>query len=80
MLTNRQTNGGWSHLYTISSPRSHTCSMLKTLFYSTMYDMGLTLCQTWSLLRAIAGNTSHIKIFLIVCIQFVLCMDCQFMK
>ena len=54
--------------------------MLKTLFYSTMYDMWLTLCQTWSLLRAIAGNTSHIKIFLIVCIQFVLSMDCQFMK
>ena len=55
-------------------------SMLKTLFYSTMYDMWLTLCQTCSLLRAIAGNTSHIKIFSIVCIQFVLCMDCQFMK
>ena len=53
---------------------------LKALFYSTMYDMWLTLCQTWSLLRAIAGKTSHIKIFLIVCIQFVLCMDCQFMK
>ena len=31
-------------------------------------------------LRAIAGNTSRIKIFLILCIQFVLCMDCQFMK
>ena len=31
-------------------------------------------------LRAIAGNTSHQKIFLILCIQFVLCMDCQFMK
>ena len=40
---------------------------LKTLFYSTMY----TLCRTWSLLRAIAGNTSHIKIFLIVRIQFI---------
>ena len=48
---------------------------LKALFYSTMY----TLCRTWSLLRAIAGNTSHIKIFLIVRIQFVLCMVCQFM-
>ena len=31
-------------------------------------------------LRAIAGNTSRIKIFLILCIQFVLSMDCQFMK
>ena len=31
-------------------------------------------------LQAVAGNTSHIKIFLILCIQFVLCMDCQFMK
>ena len=31
-------------------------------------------------LRAIVGNTSHIKTFLIPCIQFVLCMDCQFMK
>ena len=30
--------------------------------------------------RAIAGNTSHIKIFLILCIQLVLCMECQFMK
>ena len=38
----------------------------KTTFYLTMYDMRLTLCQTWSLLRAIAGNTSHIKIVLIV--------------
>ena len=34
----------------------------------------------WDILRAIAGNTSRIKIFLILCIQFVLCMDCQFMK
>ena len=25
-------------------------------------------------------NTSHIEIFLIFCIQLVLCMDCQFMK
>ena len=32
------------------------------------------------MLRATAGNTSHIKIFLILCIQFVLCLDCQFMK
>ena len=32
------------------------------------------------LLRAIAGNTSHIKIILILCIQLVLCMDCKFMK
>ena len=31
-------------------------------------------------LREIAGNASHIKIFLTLCIQFVLCMDCQFMK
>ena len=53
---------------------------LKTFFYSTMYDMWLTLCQTWSLFRAIAGNTSHINIFLIVCIQFALCMDFQIMK
>ena len=30
--------------------------------------------------RAIAGYTSHIKIFLILCTQLVLCMDCQFMK
>ena len=50
---------------------------LKTFFYSTMYDMWLTLCQTWSLFRAIAGNT---YIFLIVWIQFALCMDCQFKK
>ena len=42
--------------------------------------MWLTLCQTWSLLRAIAGNTSHIKIVLIVCVQFGLSMDYQFMK
>ena len=38
---------------------------------------------TWfrpTYLRAVAGNTSHIKIFLIFCIQVVLCMDCQFMK
>ena len=27
-------------------------------------------------LRAISGNTSHIKIFLSLCIQLVLCMDC----
>ena len=53
---------------------------LKMLFYLTMCDMRLTLCRAWSVLWAIAGNTSHIKIFLIVCIQFVLCMDCQFMK
>ena len=26
------------------------------------------------------GNASYIKIFLIVCIQFALRMDCQFMK
>ena len=31
-------------------------------------------------LRAVAGNTSNVKIFLILCIQFVLYMDCQFMK
>ena len=31
-------------------------------------------------LRTIAGNTSHIKIFHILCIQFVLSMACQFMK
>ena len=31
-------------------------------------------------LRAIAGNTSRIKIFLILCIKFILCMDCRFMK
>ena len=30
-------------------------------------------------LRAIADDTSHIEIFLILCIQFVLCMDCQIM-
>ena len=48
---------------------------LKMLFNSTMY----TLCRDWSLLRAIEGNTSHIKIFLIVRIQFVIGMDCQFM-
>ena len=28
--------------------------------------------------RAIAGNTSHIKIFLILCMQLVLCIDCHF--
>ena len=33
-----------------------------------------------TLLRAISGTTSHIEIFLILCIQLVLCMDCQFMK
>ena len=32
------------------------------------------------LLRAIVGNTFRIKILLILCNQFVLCMDCQFMK
>ena len=32
------------------------------------------------MLRAIAGNTFHINIFLTLCIQFVLCMDCQLMK
>ena len=31
-------------------------------------------------LRELAGITSNIEIFLILCIQFVLCMDCQFMK
>ena len=31
-------------------------------------------------LRAIAGNTSRIKIFLSLFIQFVLCMDCRFTK
>ena len=31
-------------------------------------------------LRAIAGNTSRIKIFFILGIQFVLYMDCRFMK
>ena len=25
-------------------------------------------------------GTSHFEIFLILCIQFVLCMDCKFMK
>ena len=60
--------------------RAFSFGEFKTLFYSTMYDMWLTICRTWSLLGEIAGNTSHIKIFLIVCIQFVLCMDCQFMK
>ena len=46
------------------------------------YDLFLILC-TWfrpTNLMAVAGNTSHIKIFLILCIQFVLCMNCQFMK
>ena len=33
-----------------------------------------------NILRAIAGNTSRIKFFLILCTQFVLCMDCRFMK
>ena len=32
------------------------------------------------LIKGNCGNTSHIKIFLILCIQLVLCMDCQFMK
>ena len=29
---------------------------------------------------AIEGNISHIKNFLILCTQLVLCMDCQFLK
>ena len=36
--------------------------------------------ETGFCLRAIAGNTSRNKIFLILCIHFVLCMDCRFMK
>ena len=31
-------------------------------------------------LRAIVGNTSRIKIFLILCKRFVLYMDCRFIK
>ena len=34
----------------------------------------------FTILRVVAGNSSHIKIFLILCLQFVLCMDCRFMK
>ena len=43
---------------------------------------GAILYQMYSMvtLRAIVGNTSHIEIFLLLCKQFVLCMDCQFMK
>ena len=40
----------------------------------------MTKTQQIEHLRAIAENTSRIKIFLILCIRFVLCMDCQFMK
>ena len=55
---------------------------------STQFSLSLDLHVfliwfTWfrpTNLRAVAGNTSHIKISLILCIQFVLCMDCQFMK
>ena len=58
MLANRQTDGELLvHLGAFSF------DMLKTLFYSAMYEMSLTLCQTWSLLRAIAGKPAHIKIF-----------------
>ena len=35
-------DGGWSHLYVISSPQSLSFGELKTLFYSTMYD---TICD-----------------------------------
>ena len=45
---------------------------LKTLYYSTM------ICDLHFVRPG--AYTSHIKIFLILCIQFVLCMDCQFMK
>ena len=53
---------------------------------STQFSLKLELFLIWfkwfwpTNLRAVAGNTSHIKIFLILCIQFVLCMDCQFKK
>ena len=51
---------------------------------SSVYDYDLFLIWfTWfrpTNLMLVAGNTSHIKIFLILCIQFVLCMNCQFMK
>ena len=39
MLTNRQTDGGCSRLYTICSPGALNFGEPKTLFYSTMYDM-----------------------------------------
>ena len=36
--------------------------------------------SVYLILRAIVGYTSHVKLFLMLCIQFVLCMECQFMK
>ena len=54
---------------------SHTYMLLSKILYVSRYST-----KKYRRLRAIAGNTSHIKIFLILCIQFVLCMDCQFMK
>ena len=42
-------------------------------------DGGCTLSDL-ELIKGNWGNNSHIKIFLIVCIQFVLCMNCEFMK
>ena len=58
------------------------------LLVSVAEQVGLSLAHSETLktltvkpvLRAFAGKTSHIEIFLILCIQFVLCMDCQFMK
>ena len=57
-------------------------------YVASLYKLSSAICFNFSsltkngtaCLRAFAGNASHIKIFLILCIQFVLCMDCQFMK
>ena len=50
-------------------------------FIGIMYlKIGLYALCTQQMLSAIVGVTSHIKIFLIFCIQSVLCMDFQFMK
>ena len=50
--------------------------------FSLLLDLFL-IWFTWfrpTNLRAAAGNTFHVKNFLIHCIHFVLCIDCQFMK
>ena len=46
------------------------------IYLSTLAAISILFSITFS--RAIAGNISQIKIFLIHCIQLVLCMECQF--
>ena len=73
-------------LYDIKCSLLNVCKLKLDRESSTQFSLWLDIFLIWftwfrsTNLRAVAGNTSLIKIFLILCIQFVLCMDCQFMK